>query len=282
MIDNTSFDDGDIFFDKKIGETDPDNQISEAEITTAAVHEETAKPEFRAAELTPESEPVSPPQSENPFVQSADDMPPCSGQASAAFDEVLAAVNNVAEKADLFSSQLNSLSAEISSVKAQVVRLAAYDTAVETLKRSLAANQTNENNLHKEVEEYKRGTYFTNIKPFLMFMIEMLCDLKNTKSEYTDDREAFISENSEKIYNEICLMLDYYIERIEGQLEIQGVKIISYENGSAYVPIRQKIAKTVATDRAELNGMLAKIYSDCYMYEEKILKPAKVHVYKLS
>lgn len=206
----------------------------------------------------------------------------CSETSSAQIEMVLSAVKNISDKTDSFSGQISNISAELSSVKAQVTRLAAYDTAVETLKRSLAANQTSETNLYKEVEKYKKGTYFTNIKPFLMFMIELLCDLKKTKAEYTDDSEAFIKENSESVYNDICLMLDYYIENVEKQLGIQGVTIYSYECGSAYVSRYQQIAKAVPTDDPELNGTVAKIYCDCYMYEDKVLKPARVHVYKLS
>lgn len=325
MNDSTVFNDDDVFFDKKLGESDTDSPLAAAteEVVPTAVQYADSAPAAdtednnaayntanggvnnyaaanseahdpadnadantvggaSASDISTASSQETAPSDDKTAEEASKTDVSCSETSSAQIEMVLSAVKNISDKTDSFSGQISNISAELSSVKAQVTRLAAYDTAVETLKRSLAANQTSETNLYKEVEKYKKGTYFTNIKPFLMFMIELLCDLKKTKAEYTDDSEAFIKENSESVYNDICLMLDYYIENVEKQLGIQGVTIYSYECGSAYVPHNQQIAKAVPTDDPELNGTVAKIYCDCYMYEDKVLKPARVHVYKLS
>ncbi len=175
---------------------------------------------------------------------------------------------------------LTAISEKINSMELHVSRLASYDTAVETLKRSLAANQTSENNLYKEVEAFKRGAYFTNIRPFLTFMIDMLCEMKKSRKQYVDEKEAFISEHGEDIFSEICGLLDFFISTFESQLTIQGVIITSYDPGEKYIAIYQHIAKTIATDDKNLNGVVAEVITDCYMYDKTVLKPAKVKVYK--
>lgn len=186
----------------------------------------------------------------------------------------------IKQTADEMNSSLKLLGSKMTSIETQLTRLAAYDTAVETLKRSLAANQNSENNLYKEVEAYKRGVYFTNIRPFLTFIIEMLCEMKKSKQQYIDEKEVFIAEHSEAIFNEICDLLDFYISAFENQLTVQGVMITSYEPGEKYIAINQHIVKTVATDDKDMNGIVAEVVSDCYMYDKTVLKPAKVNVYK--
>ena len=290
MPDNTFFDDFDIFADVKLNDADdvtnsksepepevvapkaaepePKPSATETEQCEAATETCTATAEqcTATAEATPEpAETTTKAEAAAPAVD---------------LTELYGMIERNTDRTDAFSSKLAHLSQSIETMNQQVTRLAAYDTAVETLKRSFAANQVSENNLYKEVETYKKGMYFTYVKPFLMFMIEMLCDLKNSKAQYTDDKEAFIAENGENIYEEICSLHDFYINSFESQLRIQGVQIIAYELGSEYVPIQQHIAKTIPTDDPALNSTLAKIYCDCYMYEDKILRPAKVHVYK--
>lgn len=191
------------------------------------------------------------------------------------FDELNCANDASNAKLSAIMSQLDSMSRELS-------RLAAYDKAVDTLKVSLAANQNSEKNLYKEVEEYKKDTYFTNIKPFLMFLVDMLCEMKKSLSQYRDDKEEFIAENNENSYNEIVGLLEFFIGSFENQMKIQGVDIISFEADSDYITGQQRISKTVKTDDPAKNGKIAAVLSDCYMYGTTVLRPAKVTAYKLE
>lgn len=183
---------------------------------------------------------------------------------------------------DATSAKLSAMMAQLESMSREISRLAAYDKAIDTLKMSLAANQNSERNLYKEVEEYKKGTYFTNIKPFLMFLVDMLCELKKSRAQYIDDKEEFIAENNENSYNEIVGLLEFFIGSFENQMRIQGVDIISFEADSDYIAGQQRISKTVKTDDPAKNGKIAAVLSDCYMYENTILRPAKVTAYKLG
>lgn len=180
------------------------------------------------------------------------------------------------------NAKLSAMLAQIESMSREISRLAAYDKAVDTLKMSLAANQNSERNLYKEVEEYKKDTYFTNIKPFLMFLVDMLCEMKKSLSQYVDDKEEFIAENTENSYNEIVGLLEFFIGSFENQMKIQGVDIISYEADSDYITGQQRISKTVKTDDPLKNGKIAAVLSDCYMYGTTVLRPAKVTAYKLG
>lgn len=180
------------------------------------------------------------------------------------------------------NAKLSAMLAQIESISREVSRLAAYDKAVDTLKVSLAANQNSEKNLYKEVEEYKKDTYFTNIKPFLMFMVDMLCEMKKSLSQYLDDKEEFIAENSENSFNEIVDLLKFFIGSFENQMKIQGVDIVPFEADSDYIAGQQRISKTVKTDDPMKNGKIAAVLSDCYMYGTTVLRPAKVTAYKLG
>lgn len=191
-------------------------------------------------------------------------------------------VEELNRSTDALNGKIAGLAEDVSDIKTLVARLAAYDTAVETLKRSLASVQKSEKNLYEEVEQYKKGTYFTNIKPFLMYIIEILCEMKKTREEYIDEREEFVEKNSEDGYNEIVELLGFFINSFESQLTIQGVSIINFEPETEYVPGKQRILKTVSTSEENKNGMVSNILSDCYMYGTTVLQPAKVYAYKKS
>lgn len=177
---------------------------------------------------------------------------------------------------------LDKLADKFTLMESKISRLAAYDVAVEALKRSLAANQTNEKNLYEEVEAYKRGAYFTNIRPFLTFIVEMLCEIKTSLKQYMDEKDGFIAEHGESLYDEICGLLSFYADAFESQLTIQGVTITSYENGEMFISGNQRIVKTIKTDNKEKNGVVAEVLSDCYSYDKTVLRPAKVNVYKYA
>lgn len=169
---------------------------------------------------------------------------------------------------------------DISEVKASVSRFDGYDKAVETLKRSLAANQRNEDNIYKELETYKKNQYFNYIRPFLEFLINLLTDMLTSKKQYEDDQVEFIAQHGQDVYDEIIELHQYYTQQIESQLQIQGVEIIHYEPETAFIPTEQIISKTISTEDTLRSGKIGKVDSACYKFEDKVLKKAKVHVYK--
>ena len=182
-------------------------------------------------------------------------------------DEITAAVSDSAKKIGELNTRVNTLVSE-------------FHRTVETLKLSLAANQRNEANIHKELEVYKNNQYFMYIKPYLEFMISMLDDLKGSKKDYEKDKDSIVESNTEDIFNEIIGLHDMFIKQLVSQLKIQGVEIISYQPGDKFIPLEQIITKTEPTDDPDSVEKIASAESDCYKFEDKVLKRAKVHVYK--
>lgn len=175
---------------------------------------------------------------------------------------------------------LSKLMGEISDIKVGISKFDGYEKAVETLKRSLAANQHNEDNIYKELEEYKKNQYYNYIRPFLEFLINLLNDMINSKKQYEDDHDEFISQHGQEVYDEIIELHEYYVQQIESQLQIQGVEIVNYEPGTPFISTEQIISKPILTEDVILSGMVGKVDSACYRFEDKVLKKAKVHVYK--
>lgn len=220
--------------------------------------------------------------------QSSDEQPapqPTAEPINTINDEKLDALSETvnecrARTADM-NGKLELLTAQMNSVNSLMTRLAAYDTAVETLKLSLAANQNAEKNLYNEVEQYKRGAHFTTIRPFLMFLIERVEDLKKSKAQYEAEREQYIADSSEAVLDEFVNLLNVYISSFDSFLKIQGgVEVVAFEPDTPFVPGSQRIIKTVSTDDASKHGLVAQVLSECYMYEGKVLKPASVYAYK--
>ncbi len=197
--------------------------------------------------------------------------------------DVTATLSTLLEKANRIDLETAKNSQFLNEIKSTVESInAGYSNTVEALKRSLAANQTNENNIYKELETYKKNQYLMYIRPFLEFMITLLEDFKRSRAEYINDKNAILKENSVDLFNEIINFYDSYIELIQNQLEIQGVEIIKHQTGEKFNAAEQIISKTIATNDSQLVGTVGKAESDCYIIDQKVLKRAKVQVYKLQ
>lgn len=63
-------------------------------------------------------------------------------------------------------------------------------------------------------------------------------------------------------------------------LEKYDVSIYESEAGEQFVPMKQKIVKTVDTSDAEKNGVVAEILSNGYELDGQVIAPERVYVYK--
>ncbi len=175
---------------------------------------------------------------------------------------------------------VSNVAEQVTSLKAGMTRFAGYDTAVETLKRSLSVHQHNEDNIYKELEGYKKNQYYNYIRPFFEFLINLLTDMIASKKQYENDKDEFIEHHGQEIYDEIIELHNYYTQQIESQLQIQGVEIIEYSPNTPFISVEQIISTPVLTEDNSLVGFVAIADSACYKFEDKIIKKAKVHVYK--
>lgn len=272
-------------FEDKQPEHSPNEAAAEAEndsssSTGAAADTRTQTEQFSSTEMKTEeyTEPSS--SDETTPGEENERTSPNSPVPDPRIDELAASVTEVKSAADAIGGKVDSLAGILNSIKSDMSRLSAYDTAVEQLKLSLAANRNTEKKLYEEVEEYKKDVYFTNIKPFLMFLINMLCELKKSKEDYLKEEEEFLKSNSKAVFDEIIQLIDFYIQSFSNQLEIQGVTIISYEPKTDYIQGEHRIKDKVKTDDPELDLKTERVLSDCYKYGKNILKEATVTVYK--
>ncbi|MEE3404821.1 MAG: nucleotide exchange factor GrpE [Acutalibacteraceae bacterium] len=75
-------------------------------------------------------------------------------------------------------------------------------------------------------------------------------------------------------------VLKFYTDTVEGALSNCGVELLNPEVGMPMDQLRYAIARTVPTDDPELHSCIAEVKACGYAYNNKVLRPAKVDVYK--
>lgn len=126
-----------------------------------------------------------------------------------------------------------------------------------------------------ELQKYKDGMYARVFKPILMDIIYLREDLRKMYRAYEKkETETFPKEK-------ILDILDSYVLDITDLLEKYDVTVFESEIGTAYIPIKQKIIKTIETTE-EKNGTIAEATSNGYMLDGAVISPEKVNVYKNS
>ena len=155
-----------------------------------------------------------------------------------------------------------------------------YKASLDSLKVSLAANQRNEEKIYKELEATRKDEKFSTIRPFLEFIIERHLYLVKSLKEYGNDKEDIVSKYSQEGYDEIVNLLQFQIELYENELERQGIDIRNYEAGTDFDVIYQTPGKVVMTREKDKVGKVAQVDSGCYIYNDKVLRKAKVRLYK--
>lgn len=98
-------------------------------------------------------------------------------------------------------------------------------------------------------------------------MVEKIAEVSETAADAPADAYADV--------------LELLVDESEEILRAAGVEILS-EIGDEYDIKSSKILRVVPTDDPEKDRRVAKRHTDCYRYEEKILYPAKVDVYKYT
>jgi len=89
--------------------------------------------------------------------------------------------------------------------------------------------------------------------------------VKDIKGEFTENYFLIQSETAEEIHR-ILTKLGTNIETLDSVFDVK----------------KHKIIKTVEIDDESLDKAIAKVYSDCYMYDEKIIYQSKVDIYKFN
>lgn len=144
--------------------------------------------------------------------------------------------------------------------------------------KAIAVHEEIERNLNNELQRYKNDFYDKLATPFLMQFIGLYIDISEEMTEIAQELEA----EPDKSYLKTHLdSLGYYADSLKGALINSGVEIKTPEAGSRYDYKEQRISKTIPTDDETLRDCVAEVRSDTFIYNGKVLRPAKVAVYKV-
>ncbi len=180
---------------------------------------------------------------------------------------------------------VDSVSKEVAEIKktVEVDILKQYSSIINDLKLSVASNLAHEESMHKELELARKDEHFVTIRPFISFIVELHAEYSDTLREYEEDSDNLIASYTEKGYKEIVDMISYNIDKISGELSRQGVEILDYDAGTEFITTEQTVMKkTEPTTDEALVGKIARVISSCYKYGDKVLKKAKVSLYKIE
>jgi molecular chaperone GrpE (heat shock protein) len=134
--------------------------------------------------------------------------------------------------------------------------------------------------IDKTIQEY--GTlaartdaehYFALIAP-ISGQLYKLCDGISDKSQPAD---GYSGDKLIKLYAEV---LEDVVNGLGDILIGAGVKTETLDD--IFDPQKHKLLKTVPTDEEARDRTIANRYTDCYTYEEKVIYPSKVDVYKFQ
>jgi len=172
-------------------------------------------------------------------------------------------VEESVELSESIDKKIDSANEMLSAIYTMIDR----ESSIRTKKDDLISS------MNDELTKYRDGMFEKLFKPILMDIISLREDLRKTSKAY--EEKDIESVPKEKL---IALLEDYTLD-IADLLEKYNVSIYESELGSEFIPIKQKIIKTIDGDE-EQNAKIAKIISNGYILGEEVLSPEKVYVYK--
>lgn len=219
-----------------------------------------------------EAEMTSPPETDLPEEPAEESVPeeasPPEQQDEADKDPVAALSEQLATQHQEQLSYISALSSEVEELSSQVA----------AGNRAIAVHEQIENNLNTELQRYKNDFYDKLASPFLMQFIGLYMDITEECEELEEELEKAPDNDFLKMH---LKSLRYYADSVRGALTNNGVEIKTPEPGSKYDYKEQRISKTVPADDPELRDCIASVRSSAFIYNGKILRPAKVVVYKV-
>ena len=125
--------------------------------------------------------------------------------------------------------------------------------------------------MHGELTSYRNDLYGSLIKPILIDIIEVTDNIRKAGVSYGAKSPEAAAAAS---------VITDFIEDLHYILSNYGVDIYKATAGEPFIPVRQRILSTIATNSLELNGKIAESMGFGYFYKGKVLWPEKVTVYK--
>lgn len=154
----------------------------------------------------------------------------------------------------------------------QANAMAKLDELTKLFERKISVSASQDKiiaSMHKELEEYKNDFYFNMIKP-------ILDDIINTRDSILRISRTNIDKGLTEI--PIKTLSDYSFD-LEEILIKNGVEVFSRSEGDEFSPQEAQLVEKVYTNDESLNHKIAKVLSDGYKYNDRILSRQRVNVY---
>ena len=131
----------------------------------------------------------------------------------------------------------------------------------------------------KQAHLIERNEQQIVLYPVIRELVGYYKKVKDDIAEATAEQEAELSV--------LTLAYKNILDRVISEMEaVLGLCQVTVENalaeGDVYDPKRHRIMKFIAVppEESDKNGKIVKVYSDLYRFEDKVIYPAKVDVYK--
>ena len=178
--------------------------------------------------------------------------------------------------ADDTAGQYGELIERLDALKGDVQGIYAQLSAAN---KAITVHEEIERNLNNELQRYKNDFYDKLASPFLMQFIGLYIDMTEELDELRADSEnAPVSEYLDSYIKS----LEYYADSVRGVLTNNSVEIKTPVPGDKYDYLEHRISKTVPTEDPDMRDCIASVKSSAFVYNGKVLRPAKVAVYKVK
>ena len=178
--------------------------------------------------------------------------------------------------AALMTRQHSELTALIGGLSSWVEELSAKLSAAN---KAIAIHEENERSLNTELESYRTEFYDKLAAPLLMQFVNLYNDMSE---ECEQLHEKYLSDPSDEELLTRVRGLEYYTDALLGALVNNGVELKTPEIGSRYDYREQRIINTVITLDPSKKDRIEAVKSDAFIYNGKVLRPAKVSVYMIK
>jgi len=178
--------------------------------------------------------------------------------------------------AALMTKQHSELAGLLNGLSSWVEELSAKLTAAN---KAITVHEEIERNLNNELQRYKNDFYDKLASPFLLQFIGLYTDMEEEIAELKAECEK--DPDNKQLVTQLK-SLEYYADSVQGALINNSVEIKTPAVGEKYDYREQRIVTTIITDDIGLKDKIAEVRSDAFIYNGKVLRPAKVVVYMIK
>ena len=173
------------------------------------------------------------------------------------------------EKTDIFNESLESMKEMFSSLEKSMSSLQKdFDTKIKYDKNK----ESIIDKIHRELETYREDLAFKLLSSLVLELTKLTDQMRLLSAKYKEE-----SQTSEPA--EFADELDNFIFDIEEAISGHDFDFFEVE-GSIFDRSQQRVQKTIDTDKSELDKCIAKRIGVGLRYQEKVVRPELVTVYR--